>query len=101
MHVDITEKLKPYLTKRSAATKVVKDDKKQNKSKWSPAVAISVPSNKISPAVSPPLPSSQSRTEKTIELGVELENNDECNISHISITAVIKKSTNEVGEFKS
>lgn len=103
--MDVTEKLKPYLAKRSAAPKSGKDEKKQNKSKTNTAVAIAAPCNKVNSttkSVSPPPPPPQSRpTEKTIELRVELENNDECNISHISITVVIKKSTIEVSEFKS
>jgi hypothetical protein len=112
MHIDITDSLKKYVVRKQVKKEVDNEQAKlkQTTSKSSTnnkpqAIPISPPSNAISPpsnsisissTTKPQSPPPQKITEKSIKLEFELENNDEYNISHISITAVIRKTTNKV-----
>lgn len=123
MHVDITQDLKQFIVRKHIKKDEKSLENEQAKLKQSTqfkssthkpqavpisaptnnkklqAISFSPPSNKPQP-VNDNAPSSQHTkttiAEKAMKLQFELENNDEYNISHISITAVIRKSTNEV-----
>lgn len=95
MHIDITEKLKHFInlaSKKSTASKPGVQTPSNDKVSKQTLVHHY---NAATTNKSPP-PALKITPYKSIRFEIKLADNDEYNISHISISAVTRRSTNEV-----
>lgn len=122
MHIDITDELKKCLARQPRKTvngNTQSHDNSMPSTRPSPHIAshhssTKTKASKMAVSIATTTPTSvmdqtkpiedsastlneyQPKPERMIKLQVELHDNEEFNISHISISAVVKKSTNEV-----